>query len=277
MNEIFFPYYVNRGRLLDLFSILNNGYSEYEEITSSTNFEKQKSGRGEMTISVGFKLFNIGGTASDSKSLTNSNGEQITQKKIQTIPSILKNILGIMRERNYFKQIDSAEEGDFVELESVFLKINSVKMLMDEIDETLKLFAFQKGGKTQDNKNTIKTFQEVSKTIKIMCNGEEVLYECDNFAIVGTIYDEWLYQSVRSDLINSHYQCLFQVKKKYPNGTTLMKNTLFSKTKNKSDKEAFVSAVNDICKGDSYEFDSSAVFEISNKPVYEVEIIALYK
>ena len=31
-KELFFPYYINQGRLLDIYAILNNGYSEYSEI-----------------------------------------------------------------------------------------------------------------------------------------------------------------------------------------------------------------------------------------------------
>lgn len=33
-KEIFFPYYVNQGRLLDICAILNGGYSEYSELQS---------------------------------------------------------------------------------------------------------------------------------------------------------------------------------------------------------------------------------------------------
>lgn len=42
MKDLFFPYYVNKGRLLDIYSILNRGYSEYEELTISSNDETKK-------------------------------------------------------------------------------------------------------------------------------------------------------------------------------------------------------------------------------------------
>ena len=32
--ELFFPYYINQSRLLDIYAILNGGYSEYAEITT---------------------------------------------------------------------------------------------------------------------------------------------------------------------------------------------------------------------------------------------------
>lgn len=32
IDSVFFPYYVNQNRLLDIYAILNKGFSEYEEI-----------------------------------------------------------------------------------------------------------------------------------------------------------------------------------------------------------------------------------------------------
>ena len=36
--ELFFPYYINQSRLLDIYAILNGGYSEYAEITNINNW-----------------------------------------------------------------------------------------------------------------------------------------------------------------------------------------------------------------------------------------------
>ena len=40
--ELFFPYYVNQERLLDIYAILNGGYSEFSEVTASTSTKKDK-------------------------------------------------------------------------------------------------------------------------------------------------------------------------------------------------------------------------------------------
>lgn len=37
-RKLFFPYYINQGRLLDIYAILNDGYSEYSEITTAMVF-----------------------------------------------------------------------------------------------------------------------------------------------------------------------------------------------------------------------------------------------
>lgn len=59
-TELFFPYYVNQGRLLDLYAILNGGYSEYIELTTAVGMEYTKSLKTEASVHVGFKLFNYG-------------------------------------------------------------------------------------------------------------------------------------------------------------------------------------------------------------------------
>ena len=40
--DLFFPYYINQGRLLDIYAILNGGYSEYTEITTAIGAEKSR-------------------------------------------------------------------------------------------------------------------------------------------------------------------------------------------------------------------------------------------
>lgn len=277
MKDLFFPYYVNKGRLLDIYAILNHGYSEYEEITLSSNTEKQKIDKGEVSISAGFKLFNFGGVAADEKTNTNADGSQITEKKIQTIPSILKIVLDTMRVKQYLKRIDEADEGDFVELDSVILKINSIKMLMDELGELIKLCSDIDTFKDKSTKQTFQSFKNISKSIRNLCNGEEVIFENPQYAIVGNIFEECLYQSIKSDLIKTNFKCLCQIKRKHNNGTTLMKNTIFTKIKGQAEKNKLIDAVHQFNSGNFYNFDSDAITEITGKPVYEIEIISLYK
>ena len=277
MKDLFFPYYVNKGRLLDIYAILNHGYSEYEEITLSSSAEKQKTDKGEISIGAGFKLFNFGGVAADEKVKTDTDGTQITEKKIQTIPSMLRIVLDTMRTKKYLSQLTSAEEGDFVELDSIIFQINSIKLLMEELEELIKLYDDMKAFGATNNKKTVQSFKGISKSIRSLCNGEEVLYENERYAIVGNIYEECLYQAIKSDLINTNFRCLCQIKRKHQNGTVLMRNTLFTKLKSNAEKQTFISAVEEFNKDGICNFDAIAVAEITNKPVYEIEIIALYK
>lgn len=277
MNEVFFPYYINKGRLLDIYAILNRGYSEYEELSLSSNDEIKKSGKGEVSIEGGFKLFNLGGKAADEKTKTNSEEMTRSIKKVQTIPSILKIVLEELNEKKYIKKIDESNTGDFAVIENVNFQINSIKLMMEEIDELLKLIGELKAYKTPQDKKQAQDFKNISKSIKVICNGEEVLYQNDKCAIFGNIFEECLYQAIKADLINSDFKCLCQIKRKYENGTSLMKNTMLSKIKDKNIKNEFIKAVSEFNNNGTIDFNSVAVAEITDKPVYEIEIIALYK
>lgn len=277
MKELFFPYYINKGRLLDIYAILNHGYSEYEEITISSGAESQKTNKGEVSIGAGFKLFNFGGIAADEKIKTDTDGTQVTEKKIQTISSMLRIVLDMMRSKNYLLKLENADEGDFVEIDSVVFHINSIKLLMDELEEILKLYDDMKTFGDANTKKTVTNFRNISKSIRSLCNGEEVLYEDMNYAIVGNLYEEYLYQAIKTDLINTNLRCLCQIKRKHNNGATLMRNTIFSKLNTPDAKEKFIHAINEINKGGIFSSDSVAVTEITEKTVYEIEIISLYK
>lgn len=61
-DSVFFPYYVNQNRLLDIYAILNRGFSEYEEIKEESSSGKSSSKRGG-GAGVGFKIFKLGITA----------------------------------------------------------------------------------------------------------------------------------------------------------------------------------------------------------------------
>ena len=174
MKNLFFPYYVNKGRLLDIYSILNRGYSEYEELTISSNDETKKNAKGDVSIEGGFKLFKIGGKAGDEKTVTDSDSTKLSVKKIQTIPSILKIVLDKLREKKYLRNILDAKDGDFVELSEVIFQINSVKYMMDEIDELLKLIEKMNPFLETKDRINVKKFTNMSKSIRALCNGEQL-------------------------------------------------------------------------------------------------------
>lgn len=56
-----------------------------------------------------------------------------------------------------------------------------------------------------------------------------------------------------------------------------MKNTMLSKIKGKDIKDSFINAVSKFNNNETIDFNSVAIAEINDKPVYEIEIVALYK
>lgn len=277
--SLFFPYYINQGRLLDLYAILNGGYSEYSEITTAVSSEKSKSGKAETSASGGFKLFNLGVTASGSMQAINGLTNENKEKKVQTVTSILSIVTSLLKNKGYIVDIENAKVGQFICL-PVVLSINSIKSLLGECAELVKLSGnMQKLGvqvKNAEKKNT-DNINNILKTIQILFGGEEILFETEKFAIIGNIVDEHLYQGIRADIIGSNLTCFAQVKRIFPNGTQLMKNTIFTKIKDVSAKEKLIDGFKELVDGDAFEFEAVAVSSIKDKPVYQIEIIALYQ
>ena len=278
IEELFFPYYVNQGRLLDIYAILNGGYSEYSEITTTVSYEKTKGAKGEISGSGGFKLFNLGASASGEISRADAHANENREKKVQTVTSMLSIVKKSLLAKGHLKDIQEARPGQFVCL-PVVLSINSIKSLLAEMAELLKLSeSMQKIGATvkgTGQKN--KEIDNILKTMQVLFGGEEILYETDKFAIVANIVDSNLYQSVRADIIGTELTCLAQVKRVFPNGTELMKNTIFTKIKDASAKEQLIKSIAAIADADLFEFEAVAVSSIQGKPVYQLEIIALYQ
>ncbi len=277
-TELFFPYYVNQSRLLDIYAILNGGYSEYSEITTAISDEKSKGTKTEMSSTGGFKLFNLGGSVSGSIGKTDTHTNENKEKKVQTVTSMLSIVKKTLTDKGYLKDILNAKPGQFICI-PVVLSINSIKSLLNEISDLLKLCTnMQKiGASVKGAEKESKEIDNLLKTIQVMFSGEEILYETDEYAIIGNIVDSNLYQSVRSDIIGTELTCLAQIKRVFPDGTELMKNTIFTKIKDSEAKEKLINSINAIASGNIFDFEAVAVTSIKGKPVYQLEIIALYQ
>ena len=276
--ELFFPYYINQSRLLDIYAILNGGYSEYAEITTSVSKEKTKSGKLDGQASGGFKLVNLGGTLGGEVGKVDGESYENHEKKVQTITSILSMVKTALSETGYLVGVLNAKPGDFICV-PVTLQINSIKSMMEEIRDVLKLASsIQKMGVPVNGAGqTAKQYEDILKSLQVLFAGEEILCEEAEYALTGNILDENLYQGTRSDLINTKLTCLAQVKRVFPNGTELMKNTIFTKIKDAGAKEKLIDSMSAFTSGNMFDFEATAVAAIHGKPVYQLEIIALYQ
>lgn len=197
-----FPFYINQERLLDIYAILNGGYAEYEEVSTASADSKKKSGAAKIEGNGGFKLFKIG--ASVDSSLEQSTNDSITQnsKKVQTPASMLSSVVDVLTERGYIKPIDKAEVGAFVLVPSK-MKINSIKSLINEAKELTdlsgKMQALDKSNPNagKDKKAMTAQIQQIADVVKELFGAEEIVCETDAYALVGSITDSNLYQSVR--------------------------------------------------------------------------------
>lgn len=277
-KELFFPYYINQGRLMDIYAILNNGYSEYEELTFENSIERAKDAKGNLSATGGFKLFKISGEASIDTSKITGNTNGTTVKKVQTISSVLSLVIKELKEKRYIKDVKNAKAGSFICL-PVNLKINSIKNMIDELIDMMKLISdiSKTGVSTGIKQSDLKIYENIAKSLKSLINSEEIVSECDDYAVTGNISESNYYQGNKSDIIDTDIMCLAQVKKVFPNGTELMKNNKMGLFKDESVKQSLISGIKEMNQNDDFNFSSTAITEIKNKPVYQIEIIALYQ
>ncbi|NLB61771.1 MAG: hypothetical protein GX802_05035 [Clostridiales bacterium] len=280
VTRLFTPYYINQNRLFDIFSILNNGYCEYEEITTHEENAKKSSAKAEASITGGgFKLINIFGSIAGTNETGSNTSSGITSKRVQTVSSILKTVLDDMERKHHIRNLDKCEEGGFF-YEPVTLKLNSLKRFLDLIKEIVDL---QESMSKQSLSNigklpcTKKQIEDLTKAFRFILGGLEVLYETDEYAIIANIDEKNLYLSNLDDIVNTKLHCFGHIKKIQPKGTRLLKNTYFSKVIDESSKKSFYEMIGNITGNNTIELDITVKPEIVGKKVYEIEIISLCK
>lgn len=277
-DSVFFPYYVNQNRLLDIYAILNRGFSEYEEIKEESSSGKSSSKRGG--AGVGFKIFKLGITAEAELNKNSGNSSSKESKLVQTTTSMLSMVVEQLSQHKFLKEILMSQPGDFVCI-PVNLKINSIKGLVDEAIEITELSQkMQEVGGTKlkgsNNANSASLKKKIGAVTKELFSAEEIVSENEAYAVIGTITDQNLYQAIRQDIIDIDLTCLAQIKRVFPDGTQLMKNTVFTKIMDTASKEALIKSVAALNSG-PLKCDSVAIMEISGKPVYQLEVVALYQ
>ena len=280
IQSLFFPYYINQSRLLDLFAILNQGLVDYEEVNSSSTNETKKSGSTKVDANAGFRIFKIGASAEGVLEGAAGAATGSTIRKIQTPTSMLDLVISQLQGKGYIHDILNSDIGSFV-LVPVRLKINSIKGLLKEAEDLVEL-----GGKMQalgsksvpsETKENLKQIKEISKVVKELFGAEEIVSESEEYALVGSIVDDCLYQSVRADIVDTPLTCLAQVRNIFPNGTQLMKNTVFTKIVDEEIKSVLAEALKELSANGDFIFESDAIVSIVDKPVYQLEVVALYQ
>lgn len=283
-EKLLFPYYIDQARLLDVYAALNGGYSAYEEITTEFSDRSKKSGKGRVTAGGGFRLLKIGAEASGGIEADSSDGGKFVERRVQTPASMLSIIDEELRCRGFISPIAMSRPGSFV-IEPVTLQINSLKSMMAEIEQlqslSIKMQGLSKdsnnGGAKKDQEKVLKQIQEISRVVKELVSSEEIICQKDELALVGTISDSNLYQANRGDIVETDLVCLAQVRRVHKNGAQLLRNTIFSKMQDVDSKKQMIDALGEMVENDAYDYEATVIPAITDKPVYEIEIIALFQ
>lgn len=207
-------------------------------------------------------------------------------KKIQTLSSILNYVLSFFFRKKLLIDINNISEGSFIEIDSFWIN-NSIYELLDDIYMGLEL-----GSKASEigelsleiNNNTIKKQYNKNQIIikKMMDffksdhNRTEIVYEHDNYVFVAHINKNYLYQSLKSDILERKLKCFAQVKgifdgQKY---RFLKDNNL--KIISTPHIQEIVDSIINLNSSKLFGFETN-LFTKTIKKVIELEIISLYK
>lgn len=282
-NKVLFPYYINQNRLLDIYASLCGGYEDYEEVIAQNTNNKSTAKKAAANTSLGFRIFKIGASIDHDVDQTSSSSEQRSSKRVQTPTSMLTRVIQMLENDGFINRIDNSSSGSFV-ITPVNMRINSIRGLIKEAERLTKLTEDMKSiddnNSNKKTKVTSRSLSWLSKMVPIigeLFESEEIISESDNYALVGSINDNNLYQASRSDIVDSDLQCFAQVKRVFPNGAKLMRDTLFAKMKDHESKDKLLQELDKLATEGNYHFQCDVIPEITNKPVYQVEIVALYQ
>ncbi|MCB5279612.1 MAG: hypothetical protein LHW59_08840 [Candidatus Cloacimonetes bacterium] len=273
--SLILPYYINQGRLLDTYAMLNDGFSEYEIRTLGA----ESGGQTTKTGNIGFKAVVLGaGFQKDvQSSIISENKHEI--KKVQTISSILKYVLDTL-ESEYMiskKDIKDTKEGDFVVIPVVF-KMNSFELAIQKYDSILEVGKQFPGEGVNKNEitRTIKMWDESKKALRNLIPGNEVVCEKDDYVLSSSLDESNLYQSTLSELIDLNLMCLCQIRE-IENNAPGVRNKLLrdSPLSILNNSEQFLESLEPFKNNGSFSVDLE-IMPSTNKPVYGLEIIALY-
>jgi hypothetical protein len=283
IDELIYPYYIDQARLLDIYAVLFNGYSDYEEIQSTANVERTKSGKLSGSVYSGFKMLKIGGEAGRGLNEKKQAEKSSTTRRVQTTASILSTVIKTLKERNHIVGVENSKEGSFI-LEDIQPKLNSITSLLDESKELMKLSAqIERLGisakqTTSSAKESAQQIEKMASMFHQLFDAEEIIDEERAYGLVGDIIEGNFYQSVRSDIIDTPMECLAQVKRVHLNGAQLLRNTVFAKLQGTDIKQPLIDSLVELTNNSGFTFEAAApLLEITGKPVYEMQIIALFQ
>lgn len=279
-DNLFLPVYINKDRLLDINSILFDGYSNFSEMTLENDNDTKKNNKSNINGNAGMKIFNLSSDLQDTQTDSQSKKEKITLKKVQTTSSLLASTLKILKGKKMIK-IDNFNIGDFVEITGIF-KNNSICDLLEQFTEMMSFMELAtKLSNNNSNKEVSKAKDQI-KQVKQMIKRKddlerELVYETANEIYVVHLLTNNIYNSSIDNIYNNKLTYFCQIK----NSTSDYK--FFSDTQlSKFDSTILADFILQLkkivseCSG-SYHFDFELLSNSNNKTVYELELIAIYR
>ena len=167
----FLPIYINKNKLLDINSILFNGYSEFSEETLETENNQRSNTKGNVNTGINFSIYKLNSSIDVEETNNSNNKRKVSLKKVQTNSSLLSNTIDILKEYELLitNEQNGMKIGDFIIINGIF-KNNSICDMLEQIYEIMS-FAELATKLDNNNNNNSKDFRIIKEQIKKNENG----------------------------------------------------------------------------------------------------------
>ena len=272
-NSLFIPMYIDKVKLFDLNSIICGGFSEFNEITISTD----NNSTAEVKANMGFNLFKI--NANLDAGVNEDENKKITgnSKYIQTSASMLSNIFSELKNDKIKNEIKDCKIGDFIDinlsfnLNSILEILKKMKILINFGNQALK---FDRTSKNTGNlNNEIKAIDSLITMLNNDSDVVELVSETDEYIYVTYLNKEYLYhtQLERIDGHNLNYLAqVVDIRDNY----SFCNDTVLSEFNGDYIKD-FLESIKDLNKQDVFSKNMNLVTGANGKKLILLDVISI--
>lgn len=272
-NSLFIPMYIDKVKLFDLNSIICGGFSEFNEITISTD----NNSTAEVKANMGFNLFKINGNLD--AGVNEDENKKITgnSKYIQTSASMLSNIFSELKNDKIKNEIKDCKIGDFIDinlsfnLNSILEILKKMKILINFGNQALK---FDRTSKNTGNlNNEIKVIDSLITMLNNDSDVVELVSETDEYVYVTYLNKEYLYhtQLERIDGHNLNYLAqVVDIRDNY----CFCNDTVLSEFNGDYIKD-FLESIKDLNKQDVFSKNMNLVTDANGKKIILLDVISI--
>lgn len=272
-NSLFIPMYIDKVKLFDLNSIICGGFSEFNEITISTD----NNSTAEVKANMGFNLFKI--NANLDAGVNEDENKKITgnSKYIQTSASMLSNIFSELKNDKIKNEIKDCKIGDFIDinlsfnLNSILEILKKMKILINFGNQALK---FDRTSKNNGNlNNEIKAIDSLITMLNNDSDVVELVSETDEYIYVTYLNKEYLYhtQLERIDGHNLNYLAqVVDIRDNY----SFCNDTVLSEFNGDYIKD-FLESIKDLNKQDVFSKNMNLVTDANGKKIILLDVISI--
>ena len=273
-NDLMFPVLIDKGRIMDLYSMLNGGMT----ISETSNFSNSSNERITDSGSIGAGISIVKGAKTTEVTNENQGVHSSGSVRAPTLLSMLKEIVNSGKINH--TSVKDLEPNSFAIIDVNFM-LSSLRNPMEKMANLLlSIKTINEGALPESKMNAEQAVlqEQFATNLESLVSGvnqimdEQLIMESEEFVVRARLDRENLYNSKVDDLIGYDLRCLCYVRRIRKDGGKLQEGLPIAVANNTKDLENAVLAMNAI-----EDFNFGAVFKLdTNKTIYDIAVIALF-